>query len=86
MSVRETMRRETRVALSLKAQPVRFRVAKWLVLLSLGALLWRTRWFWHVVVGAIVVAIALHLLWRHKTQRWTRPWGGWDDLDAGRRD
>ena len=80
------MRRETRVALSLRAQPLWFRLLKWVVIVTLGVLLWRTPWFWHFVVGGVIVGCIVHLVWRWGTHGWTRPWGGWKDLEAGRRD
>ena len=29
-----------------------------------------------------VAGLATHLLYRHKTRGWTRPWGGWKDVEA----
>ena len=86
MTVAETLRREKRVALSLKAQPVWFRVAKWIVLLGVGALLWGRPYFWYVIVGALLLGVGLHLVWRWKTRGWTRPWGGWDDVETANRE
>ena len=79
-------KRELDVAFSRKAQPVWFRAAKWVVFIVLGILLWRTRWFWHVFLGAFALGLALHLFWRWKTKGWTQPWGGWHDLEAGKRE
>jgi hypothetical protein len=28
--------------------------------------------------------VATHLFYRHKTRAWTRPWGGWKDVEAVR--
>jgi hypothetical protein len=78
------IRREIRVALSWRGQPVWFRVVKWTVILTLAGLFWRRAWFWWALLGACAVAMAVHLLYRRKTHAWTRPWGGWDDLPAGR--
>jgi hypothetical protein len=80
------LRRELRVAFSLRAQPIWFRVIKWMVLLTLAALYWRAAWFWWLIGGLFVAGMALHMYYRHKTHRWTRAWGGWDDLEAGRID
>ncbi len=30
------------------------------------------------------VALATHLLYRYKARGWTRPQGGWQDVEAGR--
>jgi hypothetical protein len=86
MSPGSTLKREVRVALSKKAQPIWFRVAKWTVILVLGLLFWRSPYFWWGLLAAFVIALALHAFWRWKTKGWTQPWGGWNDLDAGRRD
>jgi hypothetical protein len=86
MSIAETWRREKRVALSRKAQPVWFRVVKWIVFLGVGVLLWRTPYFWVVVFGAMVLGVGLHLFWRWKTRGWTRSWGGWKDVETANRE
>ena len=84
MTMRTTLRREARVALSVKAQPVWFRIVKWIVLLGLGALLWRSAFFWWLLLGALMFGIGVHSIWRWKTKAWTQPWGGWNDIEAGR--
>jgi hypothetical protein len=84
MSTASTLKREVRVALSLRAQPLWFRVLKWAIAIGVGVTLWRTPYFWWVFVGALCLSLTLHLIWRWKTKRWTQPWGGWDDLEAGR--
>jgi hypothetical protein len=86
MSVGRAVKREIRVALSKKAQPVWFRLVKWVVIISVGTLLWRTAYFWWIVLGTVAAATILHAVWRWKTKGWTQPWGGWDDLESGRRD
>jgi hypothetical protein len=80
----EGWRRELRVAFSRRAQPPWFRIAKWTALLALAFLFWRDRWFWWLLGALFGAALVLHLLYRHKTRRWSQPWGGWNDLDAGR--
>ena len=76
MSVRGALMLEVRVALSRKAQPIWFRVLKWTVLLAVGAFLWRGSHFWWWICGALGLGLTLHLVWRWKTKRWTRAWGG----------
>jgi hypothetical protein len=80
----KTIQREIRVATSRRAQPVAFRLVKWAVIVTLTALFWRERAYWYCLAGVTPVAVAVHLLYRMKTRRWTRPWGGWNDPDAGR--
>ena len=75
---------EFRIAFSKHAQPVWFRVTKWIIFLALGALFWRRPLFWWCVLAAAWLGLILHLFYRWKTRAWTQPWGGWDDLDAGR--
>jgi hypothetical protein len=84
MTIQRTLKREARVALSIRAQPVWFRILKWIVILVGGTWLWRTSYFWPVLTVAAVLAVGLHLMWRWKTRNWTQPWGGWDDIEAGR--
>ena len=82
--MRETIERELRVAFSRRAQPMWFRIAKWLVFLGLSAVLLRTGHLRQGLLGATLASLGVHLLWRWKTQGWTRPWGGWTDVEAAR--
>lgn len=79
-----TLRREARVALSRKAQPVWFRITKWMFLVLFIALFHDQPWFFWAFAGLTTAALLLHLFYRWKTDAWTRAWGGWNDLDAGR--
>lgn len=81
-----TWRREVRVAVSRRAQPIWFRVLKWVIALGLSAVFWRATYFWFWIVGALGSGLAVHLIWRWKTKGWTQPWGGWDDLEAAEED
>jgi hypothetical protein len=76
---------ELRVAFSRKAQPVWFRIVKWVVFLSVARRLRATKWFRVWIAGAALAGLAVHLTYRWKTRGWTRPWGGWKDVEAGRR-
>ena len=82
MSVRKLASRELRVAFSRTAQPVWFRIVKWAFAIGLSTLLWRTPYFWFWIVGGLGIGLTVHLIWRWQTKGWTRPWGGWDDLEA----
>jgi hypothetical protein len=79
------LKREVRVAFSRRAQPIWFRVLKWAIAIPIGVLLWRTPYFWWITGGALAVSLSLHLVWRWKTKGWTQPWGGWNDVEAARR-
>lgn len=80
------IKRELRVAFSKKAQPVWFRVVKWIALLTSFRFLWRNKrehfWFW--LGGMFLVGVTMHGVWRWQTDGWTRPWGGWSDVEAAR--
>ena len=79
-------RREVRVALSRKAQPIWFRVLKWIVIIALAVYFWASPHFWLYVAGALVIGLLLHLFWRWKTKGWTQPWGGWNDVETANRE
>jgi hypothetical protein len=81
-----SLRREVRVALSPKAQPAWFRVAKWAVIVTLTVTFWREPLYWICLLAAFAVAIGLHLLWRYKTKGWTEPWGGWNDVETANKE
>ena len=78
------LRRECRVAFSRRAQPVWFRVIKWACILTGAALFHGRAWFWWCLTCLAIVALTVHFLYRLKTKTWTRDWGGWNDLAAGR--
>ena len=83
--MREIIKRELRVIFSRKAQPVWFRITKWVVFIGVGLVSYGTLFFcwWIVLVPA--VGIIIHFVFRWKTHGWTRPWGRWDDLQAGQK-
>jgi hypothetical protein len=78
------LRREYRIAFSRHAQPVWFRIAKWAAVLT-GVIVFHDRaGFWWCLAGLAVAGAGLHFFYRSKTKNWTRAWGGWNDLEAGR--
>lgn len=78
------LRREFRVAFSVRAQPIWFRVVKWTCIFAGVALVHDRRWFWWTLAGLAIAGLTLHFFYRSKTRTWTRAWGGWNDLEAGR--
>ena len=56
MSIRETIALELRVALSRTAQPVWFRVVKWMLIVSAAFYFWRAPQFWWSVAGLFGLA------------------------------
>ena len=81
----ELLQRELRVAFSPHAQPVWFRITKYLLLFFLVRRYYGSRRFWPVLGTAFCCAMALHFFYRHKTHGWTEPWGIWDDVQATKR-
>ena len=79
-----TITRELRIAFSAKAQPVWLRVTKWVVLIGVAIVLRKTPYIWLWVLGLPSLGIIVHFIYRWKTNGWTRPWGGWNDTDAGK--
>ena len=80
----ETLHKELWVVISGNRSPLPFRIAKWAVFLSIMWRFYSTRWFWPWVLGLPAAGLATHLLYWHMTHGWTRPWGGWKDVEAGR--
>jgi hypothetical protein len=78
----ETVQKEFRVVGSSNRSPLPLRIAKWVLFLAITRRLYGTRWFRVWVFGLPLAGLATHLLYRHKTRGWTRPWGGWKDLEA----
>jgi hypothetical protein len=76
------VRRELRVAFSLKAQPVWFRILKWAALIAFIVRCHAAPWFWPVMAACSVAAFSLHFFYRWKTRAWSQPWGGWDDVQS----
>ncbi len=74
------IKRELRVAFSKDAQPVWFRVAKWVIFLAVSRRLYGTRWFRSWISGGVLAGLTVHFVYRWKTRGWTRPWGGWADI------
>jgi hypothetical protein len=80
--MQNTIKRELRIAFSKKAQPALFRVIKWVMIIGGTILVFRTSLFWYWVVGLPLLSLTIHFLYRWRTRRWTRPWGGWSDVEA----
>ncbi len=78
------LRLEARIAFSRRAQPVWFRFIKWTCILVGIALFHERRWFWWTFASLTATMILVHFIYRRKTNTWTRAWGGWSDMEAGR--
>jgi MFS superfamily sulfate permease-like transporter len=69
-------RREKHVALN--AQPRNFRIAKWITIFLIAALLYWWKGLFAVAflfLSCVVVGTCLHFLLRWKTKGWTQSWG-----------
>ncbi len=76
----QAIRKELRVAFSKDAQPIWFRIAKWVIFLAVSRRLYGTKWFRGWISGGLIAGFTVHFVYRWKTRGWTRPWGGWDDV------
>lgn len=75
--MKEAIKREAKVAFSKEAQPIWFRITKWIVFIGLAFFLYGTKWFWGWVIGLPVAGLAMHFVYRWKTKGWTKSWGRW---------
>jgi hypothetical protein len=66
------------VAFSRHAQPLWFRVLKYVVLGCFIYFFWKSAFFWWVLAIVLILGLLLHLWYRHKTEAWTKSFGGWD--------
>jgi hypothetical protein len=80
----ETLQRELPVVGSRNRSPLPLRIAKWALFLAITWRLHGTRWFWVWLFGLPLAGLATHLLYRHQTYGWTKPWDGWKDLEAAK--
>ncbi len=76
--MKKILQREVEVAFSRHAQPVRFRVVKYIVLVSAIYLWWNSRYLWWRLAFLFVGGVILHLFYRYKTKGWTRSYGAWN--------
>lgn len=78
MPLKHALKRELEVAFSKHAQPVWFRIVKYMIIITLVYFLWGSRWLWITLLILLGPSVALHLWYRHKTEGWTKSYGGWD--------
>ena len=77
MSFNNILKRELEFAFSKHAQPVWFRIVKYVVIGFIIYFFWGTRFIWYFFSTMLVVGLALHFWYRHKTKGWTRSYGMW---------
>lgn len=78
MAISKVIKREIEVAFSKRAQPVWFRVLKYVLLWCLLYFLWGSKWLWIILAILLALSFSLHIWYRHKTHGWTKNYGGWD--------
>jgi hypothetical protein len=76
----DAVKKELKVAFSRDAQPLWFRIAKWVIFMAASNRLRGTRWFRVWTLGVVLAGLTLHFIYRWKTRGWTEPWGGWADI------
>ena len=76
----DAVKKELKVAFSRDAQPLWFRIAKWVIFMAVSKRLRGTRWFRVWALGGVLAGLTLHFIYRWKTRGWTEPWGGWADI------
>jgi len=78
MSFTKKFKRELEVAFSKHAQPIWFRIMKYLVLSFTLYLFWGSKLFWFILLILFIAAMVLHFWYRYKTNGWTSTYGLWD--------
>jgi hypothetical protein len=72
------VKRELEVAFSKHAQPLWFRLLKYILLVLLFYFYGGTRIFWIILGIVFILGLLLHLWYRHKTEGWTKSYGLWN--------
>jgi hypothetical protein len=78
----ELYQRENQVIV--KGQSVRFRVIKYIIILTLGTLLYLWKGLAtvsQVLLVLTIVAICIHFLFRWKSHGWTKSWGPYKKIN-----
>ncbi len=78
MSFSKSFKREIEVAFSKHAQPIWFRILKYILLGCLIYFLWGNEWIWLVFGIIFILSLSLHFWYRYKTKGWTKSYGAWD--------
>jgi len=65
------------IAFSKQAQPVWFRILKYIILGSLLYIYWDSKWLWPIISLLFALGLIIHFWYRYKTKGWTKDFGGW---------
>lgn len=85
MSIQETIRKEIEIAFSKYAQPLWFRIIKYLLLGIFIYFFWGSKIIWAILFVTSMLSLAVHFWFRHKTNRWTKSYWLWDVNKTKRR-
>jgi hypothetical protein len=77
MSFSKILKREMEVAFSKHAQPVWFRIIKYMVLGFIIYFFWGTKLVWIILLTIFVLSLLLHFWYRYKTHGWEKSYGLW---------
>lgn len=77
MRFSKTIKREIEVAFSKNAQPIWFRILKYILLVCLIYFLWGTNLLWIILLSLFSLGMLLHFWYRYKTHGWTKSYGLW---------
>jgi len=80
----ESIKRELRVIRNNNGFPILQRIIKWAIFLSVARKLRGTRWFRAWAFGFPITGIVVHMFYRHKTDAWTKPWGGFKGVQGSK--
>ena len=77
MSFKKIIKREFEVAFSKHAQPVWFRITKYIVLSFIIYFFWGTQLLWIILITLFALSLILHFWYRYKTNGWKKSYGLW---------
>ncbi|MGY3214514.1 hypothetical protein ACVW2L_003567 [Mucilaginibacter sp. HD30] len=77
MKAKQILKQELQVAFSKHAQPVWFRIIKYVLILGAVVFFSRDTLFWPVFILLAVLSVLLHFWYRYKTHGWTKKYGMW---------
>ncbi len=77
MGFRSAVKREFEVAFSKDAQPLWFRIFKYVVLAGILYVFWESDLLWIIFISISTFALCLHFWYRYKTHAWTKSYGLW---------
>lgn len=84
MRIPEIIRRELEIVFAKDAQPVWFRIAKYLLLALLIYLFWGSKIIWIIILTIVTFSLMVHFWFRYKTNGWTTSYGPWK-MDKAKR-